>query len=129
MVSARVLTLASIYQVLASVLLVGLGLWLWPERATAIACGALVMTANFFALRLLAARALGGSRPKMAYALLLSLKFAAVAALLALFVLVLELDVLGLALGMSSLFVGIGLATAHAAWSAPSPAVAGSRTT
>ena len=129
MVSLRVLTLASVYQVVAAVVLVGLGLWWWPSRVAAVGLGSLVMTINFFALRLLAARALGGSKPKVAYALALSLKFAAVAGLLALFVLVFELDVLGLALGMSSLFFGIGLATAHVACSAPPAPAVESRTT
>jgi hypothetical protein len=118
MVSMRVLALTTTYQALACVLLFVLGLVLWGDAAWAILAGGSLMTLNFLALRWLAARALGGARPRLAYGIVLATKLVLVAALLAILVLVLDMHVLGLALGMSSLPAGIGLATAHTAFAA-----------
>ncbi|MEE8408549.1 MAG: hypothetical protein V3T05_02995 [Myxococcota bacterium] len=121
MVSQRVLVLASAYQLGAAIVFSLLSLWLCPERMTAVLFGGLLMTLNFWALRFFAAKALGGSQPKVAYALLLSVKLVAVMGLLAIAMLVLRLDALGIALGLSTLFVGIGFATAHQSFSQPKP--------
>jgi hypothetical protein len=129
MASVRVLTLASIYQVCVVVLSSLCCLFVRPDLTLAVAVGGMLMTANFVALRLLAARALKGAHVKLAYAVALAGKFAVVAGLLALLVIVFEIDVLGLVLGMSSLFLGVGLAIAHVAFSSQPGSELDSRTT
>ncbi len=119
MVSKRVLVLASAYQLGATVGAGLLSLWLWPEGMTAVLFGGLLMTLNFWALRFFAAKAMGGSQPKVAYALLLAFKLVATMGLLALAILLLHLDAIGVALGLSTLFVGIGFAVAHQSFSQP----------
>jgi hypothetical protein len=118
MASLRVLALATYYQAATCLALFVLGLVLWRDGVWAILAGGCLMTVNFIALRLLAARALSGSSPRLAYGVALGGKLVLVAGVLALFILVLDMHVLGLAVGMSSLFFGIGLATAHTAFSA-----------
>lgn len=116
MVSPRMLTRASWYQAASTVALTLLGLWLWPHLAIAIFAGGLLMTSNFAAMRFLLVRALKGKKRKLAYGIALSSKFAVVLGALALLVLVFDIDPMGIAIGMSSLFIGIGLATAHGAF-------------
>lgn len=121
MVSKRVLVLASTYQLGAAVAFWLLSLWLWPELMSAVLFGGLLMTLNFWALRFFAAKAMGGNDPKIAYALLLGFKLVATMGLLTLAILVLRLDGVGIAGGLSTLFVGIGLGTAHQSFSQPEP--------
>ncbi len=121
MVSKRVLVLASAYQLGAALVGWLLSLWLWPELMSAVLFGGLLMTLNFWALRYFADKAMGGSQPKVAYALLLGFKLVATMGLLTLAILVLRLDAVGIAGGLSTLFVGIGLATAHQSFSQPEP--------
>ena len=116
MVSPRMLTRASWYQAASTVALTLLGLWLWPHLAIAIFAGGLLMTSNFAAMRYLLVRALQGKKRKLAYGIALASKFAVVLGVLAALILVLEIDPMGIAIGMSSLFFGIGLATAHGAF-------------
>jgi len=72
MVSLRVLNLATTYQVLTCGLFFTLGLVHWGDAAWAVLAGGCLMTLNFVALRWLAARALAGSRPKLAYGIALA---------------------------------------------------------
>ena len=116
MPSPRYLTWVTRYQAATVILLTGACFVFWPDRALALLSGGVLMTANFWALRFFAARALLGERPKLASGLVLVLKFVAVSALMAVCLLVLKLDVLGFALGLASLFVGIALATLHQAF-------------
>ncbi len=116
MVSPRMLTRASWYQAASTAALTLLGLWLWPHQALAIFAGGALMTSNFVAMRVLLLRALAGRKRKLAYGIALASKFAVVLGALAVLVLVLEIDPVGIAIGMSSLFIGIGLAAAHGAF-------------
>jgi hypothetical protein len=116
MVSPRMLNRASWYQAASTVALTLLGLWLWPHLAIAIFAGGLLMTSNFVAMRYLLVRALQAKKRKLAYGIALSSKFAVVLGVMALLVLYFEIDPMGMAIGMSSLFFGIGLATAHGAF-------------
>ena len=116
MVSPRMLTRASWYMAASAVALTLLGLWLWPHQALAIFAGGALMTSNFVAMRFLLVRALQGKKRKLAYGLALAVKFAVVLGIMAILVLVFEIDPMGIAIGMSSMFIGIGLATAHGAF-------------
>ena len=115
MSSLRYLTLTTTYQVAAVIFLTGLSTWLWPMRSVAVFAGGALMAANFWALRFLAARAILGKAPKLAAGIALVSKFVIVAGLMAFCILVLRLDVLGFAVGMSSLLVGVFLAMVHQA--------------
>ena len=116
MVTPRMLSRASWYQAASTVALTLLGLWLWPHLAIAIFAGGLLMTSNFLTMRFLLVRALQSKKRKLAYGIALSAKFAVVLGVLALLVLFLEIDPMGIAIGMTSLLIGIGLATAHGAF-------------
>lgn len=122
MVSLRVLSLASIYQGAATAVFWGVSLWLWPERHFAVLVGGGLMALNFSALRWLGRKALNAEDRKLAYALALAIKLFAIMGLMALLVLVFHLDAVGMALGLSTLFVGIGLGSAHQAFSPPQAA-------
>ena len=111
--SVRLLLRVSIYQIAAVLVMSLASLWLWPNRAIAVLSGGGLMALSFWALRFFAAGALTQKRAKLAYGIGLAIKLVVVMALVALFILVLKLDVLGFAIGMSSLFFGIGLATLH----------------
>jgi len=116
MATLRSLTLITWYQA-GAVLLASLASLAWsPTRALAALVGGALMTANFWALRVLAARALLGARPKLAAGIALVAKFAVIAGAMAVCILVLHLDLLGFAIGMSSLFIGIAAATVHGAF-------------
>jgi hypothetical protein len=110
------LSRASWYQAASTAVFALLSLWLWPALALAIGVGGALMTANFWAMRVFLARALAGSNRRLAYGIALSVKFVVVLGLLAVLVLVLQIDPIGIAIGMMSLFVGIGLAVAHGAF-------------
>jgi len=118
MVSMRILSLASAYQLVSVVLFSTASAWLLPNRALAVLVSGAVMTLNFFGLRWLASKALNSERRRAAYAVALIGKFFVITGVLAAMVLVFRLDVIGIALGMSTLFVGIGLATVHQSFSA-----------
>ena len=109
------LQMMNFYQV-GCVALLALGTaFFWPQVALGALCGGMVMAANFWALRSLLGRLLlgGAERPKAVWLLLLGGKFIGVLALLGWMVAVLELDALGLALGMMALFGGVALGMAH----------------
>jgi hypothetical protein len=122
MVSLRVLTLASIYQGAAAAIFWGLSLWLWPGRHVAVLAGGGLMALNLIALRWLGGKAMNAESRKPALALALAAKLVAIMGLIALFVLVFRLDAIGMALGLSTLLAGIGLGTAHQAFSPPQTA-------
>jgi small-conductance mechanosensitive channel len=119
MVSLRVLTLAGIYQGASAVVFWALSLWLLPQRHVAVLVGGGLMALNFVALRWLGTRAMNAENRKLAYGLALAFKLIAIMGLMAVLVLVIRIDAIGLALGLSTLFVGIGLGTAHQAFSPP----------
>ena len=113
--SPRMLNIASIYQV-ACVAILALGsLFLWPEGALGVLAGGLVMAGNFWFLKTMMARLMSSTenRGKLIYAIALATKFVGVFAILGLLIVVFEVNALGIALGMMSLFVGIGLGAVH----------------
>lgn len=126
MVTEKLLSHITYYQLGAVVLMTALAAAFWSAAALAIGVGGLLMAGNFWLVYTFAGKALKGARPKVAYALLYGVKLLAVMGAMALALLVFHLDALGFAVGMSSLFVGIGLATAHQAL-APAQATAASR--
>lgn len=112
---SRMLQTASQYQ-LASVAILALGCAaLWPAGALGVLAGGLLMTGNFWFLKTMVQRVFDGpqDKAKAVYALLLAFKFAAVLGALALLILVLEVHPIGIAVGMTSLFFGIGFALVH----------------
>jgi len=90
-------------------------LFVSPEIAMGSIAGGVVMAFNFWAMRVLLHKAvgLGGAKPSMKYALLLIAKFGFVLAAMFILVNVFELNVIGIALGLFTLFVGMGLAMLH----------------
>lgn len=114
MLTSRLLTLTSWYQVgvTAVAALVSLQVWDAPRARAVLAAGAF-MGANFWLSRWLGARALQADNPKMVYGLALALKHLAALAVLAVLGFVLELDPMGLAMGIATLFVAVPLALSH----------------
>jgi hypothetical protein len=117
MATLRNLTLTSWYQAATVIFMTLVSLLLSPTRSLAVLTGGTIMVLNFLALRFFAARALLGAKPKLAAAMALIAKLFIVAGLMAFCILVMKLDVLGFAVGMSSLFVGVFLAMIHQAFS------------
>jgi hypothetical protein len=116
MMSPQLLRSISRYQLIMVAVFSAASLVFWLEAAPGVLAGGLVMAGNFWVMR----RALekltdagAANRTKVLYGLFLVTKFFLVMGALALMVLVLRLDALGIALGMLSLFVGIGLGVAH----------------
>jgi hypothetical protein len=122
MLSLRLLRLASTYQLLSTAL-VGLGVALvWPDKATAVVAGGLVMSVNFWALRTLVHKTLTPGAGRAFYALALGLKLVAVFAVLAFLILGLRLDPVGVMAGLCTLFLGLFPAVLHQSRSAePAP--------
>lgn len=115
--SLRALHFVTVYQ-LAMVAALTLGsLWLWPAAALAVLVGGAFGTLNFWALRLLVQRTLeGGERKrKVVYAILLGSKLVVALAVMAGLMLVLRIDPLGFALGLSSMFLAVAAAVGHVA--------------
>ena len=113
MVTSRMLHLTSRYQ-LAVLAVMSIGsLFIDRELATGLLAGGTVMGANFWLMRYLLFKAVGGAKPSGAYALLLGLKFGIMLAALWVLVGVLELHPMGISLGMVTLFIGIGLGLMH----------------
>jgi len=113
MMSPRMLDLAIRYQVAAVLAFFGASLLLWPDGAMAVFAGGALGAANFWFLRYAAGKLLLNDKPKMAYVILLAIKFAVVLGAMAVMVLVLRLNALGIALGLFTLFIGIGGGTLH----------------
>jgi len=112
-VSSKMLTFASRYQFAALAILSLVFLFVDREIAVGLLAGGVLMGANFWLMRFLLFKAMGGSKPSVAYALLLALKFGVVLVLLWVLVSVLELHPTGIALGLLTLFIGIGLSLLH----------------
>jgi hypothetical protein len=118
MFSPHLLALISRYQLAAVALAAALTLVLWTEAAPGVVLGGAVMAGNFWIMRTALQKLVGdgtSSRAKLLYGLFLVSKFFLVMGALALLVLVVRVHPLGIAVGMLSLFVGIGLAVAHRA--------------
>jgi hypothetical protein len=113
--SPGVLLTAGRYQLAAVAVLGAVTLALWPAIAPGTVAGGIVMAANFWFLRTMATRIFTGpaDRAKAVYAVLLGMKLVLALAAIAVLVLLLELDPVGLALGLSTLFIGVGAATVH----------------
>lgn len=113
--SLRVLHLVTVYQ-FATVAAFALGsLWLWPAGALAVSLGGVFGILNFWALRVLVQRTLAGGerKRKVVYAIVLGSKLVVALAVMASVVLVLRVDPLGFALGLSSMFLAIAAAVGH----------------
>ena len=113
MLSARTLTLASKYQIGVVLLATTLAFFFWREAAAGILLGGGLMASNFWAMRYLVFKAIGEGRPNMLYVGALAFKMLVVLAVIALLLKVFAPSAAGFALGMTSLFVGIGLAMTH----------------
>ncbi|OGQ89576.1 MAG: hypothetical protein A2289_24450 [Deltaproteobacteria bacterium RIFOXYA12_FULL_58_15] len=116
------LTLISLYQLAGLLAFSVLCHVMWPERALGTIVGGGLMALNFWVLRTVTAKALAGAKPKLALLLLLVVKMALMGGLLALLVVIVRIDALGLVIGMSSLFVGIAMATVHQSFTPAEPA-------
>ena len=113
MVSSRMLTLASRYQFATLALLSLISLFVDREVAIGLLAGGVLMGANFWLMRFLLFKAMGGAKPSVAYALLLALKFGIVLVLLWVLISIFQLHPTGIALGLLTLFIGIGISLLH----------------
>ena len=108
------LNLALLYQVICVAVLSAASAIFWPAGALGVLAGGLLMAGNFWALKTVVTRLLGGAgQGKLIWGLLLAIKFAVLLALMGLMILVLDLNALGIALGMFSFFVGVTLGYVH----------------
>jgi len=113
MVSSKMLALASRYQFATLAILSLISLFIDREIAVGLLAGGILMGGNFWLMRFLLFKAMGGPKPSVAYALLLALKFGVVLVLLWVLVSILQLHPTGIALGLLTLFIGIGLSFLH----------------
>jgi hypothetical protein len=112
--NAHVLSLISRYQALAVGLGSALALLLGPASALGFLVGGVFALANFLALRFLVQRTLVVfGRRKLAYGLLLAFKMALALALMTLLLLVVKVQPLAFALGLTTFLVGVLLALSH----------------
>jgi len=109
----RALILTTWYQIPVLALASLASAYLWPEGALAILVGGLLMGGNFWAIRVLVAKVFTAEKPKTSYAILLAGKFVLVMALIPLLLWALELDPLGFAVGLATVFAGVGLSVVH----------------
>ena len=118
---AKMLQTASHYQLVSVGFLALASAALWPAGALGVLAGGLLMAGNFWFLKTMVHRVFDGpaDKAKAVYAVLLAFKFVAALGLLALLILVLEVHPIGVAVGMASLFVGIGLGLVHHALKPP----------
>jgi hypothetical protein len=115
MISARTLQLASLYQI-AVVLSAGLlSILFWDGAASGIFLGGLLMGANFWARRYLASKVFEPERAKPVYLIALGMKMMVALGLIALLLKIFSPHPVGFAIGMATLFMGIGLAITHQA--------------
>jgi hypothetical protein len=114
---------ASQVQLIAMVVTAAACLVWWPAGALGVVAGGLLMGANFWFMRTMMTRAFAGpnNKAKAIYALLLGAKFFFVLAALALLVLVVQVHPIGIAAGMSTLFVGIFGGIAYQTLRTPQP--------
>lgn len=118
MLSPQLLAIISRYQLAVVALGALLTLVFWSDAAPGVVAGGAVMAGNFWIMRRALEKLVDGGtgqRTKLLYGLFLIGKFFLVMGSLALMVLVLRLHPLGIAVGMLSLFAGIGLGVAHQA--------------
>ena len=113
MLSPKMLLLASRYQGASVATLCLVTMLIDPNMSLGIAGGGLLMAGNFWVMRVLLIKAFGDSKPSAAYALLLIPKFGFTLVAMWALVSVLKLDPAGIALGLSTLFLGIGLGVTH----------------
>jgi len=106
-----ILRRVSLYQLASLSAVAILALVFRPQALLSLLAGGLLMAVNFWLLRALGQKAFSGARAKMGYALLLAVKMVVVLGLMAFFVLVLRVDPLAFAVGLATLFVGLGIAT------------------
>jgi hypothetical protein len=111
--SLRFLNLTSIYQVVAVALTSLVTFVAWPAGALSVLFGGGFGAMNFYALRGMGERALSANDHRLAWVLALGLKLVTTLGVMAALVFVLELDVLGFALGLATLFVGLLAALSH----------------
>ena len=107
------LALASRYQFVSLALMSLITIFVDKEVAMGLLAGGVLMGSNFWLMRILLFKAMGGPKPSVAYALLLVAKFGVVLALLYVLVSVLQLHPTGIALGLLTLFIGIGFSVVH----------------
>jgi hypothetical protein len=108
--STQILRRVSWYQ-MASLAVLALGALVFrPHALPPLFAGGLLMALNFWLLRTLTRKAFSSPKPKIAYALLLAIKMVAVLGVMAFLILVVRLSPIPFALGLATLFVGLGVA-------------------
>ena len=117
MVSRHLLARASMIQ-LASVGIASVAAaWLWPQGTSGVLLGGLVTSVNLLLMRLLTRRVLGGDGEfKAIYAVALGLKFTLLIGLITVIMTYFNPNIAAFALGMGTLFIGVGGSMLHDAY-------------
>ena len=113
MFTPKMLGLALRYQVVAGLVFVAVSATLWPSGSTGVLSGVLLAAVNFWFLQYAVSKLFVSEKPNLLWAVLLGFKFVAVLGAMAVLVLVARVHPLGMALGLFSLFIGIGFGTGH----------------
>jgi hypothetical protein len=109
----RALELSTRYQIPILLLATVASVGLWPEGAAGVLIGGILMGANFWLIRFLLGKVFLSEQPKTGYVIMLGGKFVAVMGAIPLLMWAFDLHPLGFALGLMTVFVGIGCAVVH----------------
>ena len=107
------LGLVSRYQIISVLVTSGVALMMAADVAQAALVAGLMMTANVKAMQIILAGIQKGARAGAAYAVLMVFKLAIMLGLVAALVLVFHMNIAGVALGLSTLLLGVAVATVH----------------
>ena len=107
------LGLVSRYQIVSVLVTSGVALMMAADVAQAALVAGLMMTANVKAMQIILAGIQKGARAGAAYAVLMVFKLAIMLGLVAALVLVFHMNIAGVALGLSTLLLGVAVATVH----------------
>ncbi len=117
--SMRMMSLATWYQAGAALVAGLVCFWLWPAGAWGVLFVGAFAVSNFWAWQVLVRRSFGEGKPRPIYLVALGTKMLVTLGILTLIVVVLRPPALAIALGLSTLFVGLALAMAHLSLSRP----------
>jgi hypothetical protein len=109
------LALVGRYQLVTTLIGVLAALAAWPQGAMGVLAGGLIMYGNMRAMAFLLQRLASAApvKSKLPYLVMLALKFVAVLSVVGALVLVADIEPVAIALGMLTLFLGVGLGVLH----------------
>ena len=118
------LGLVSRYQIISVLVTSGVAFMMALDVAQAALAAGLLMTANVKAMQVILAGIQKGARAGAAYALLMVFKLAIMLGVVAALIVVFHMSTAGVALGLSTLLLGVAVATVHQTANYPEGAAA-----